>query len=35
MHEMCKMCEGEGVIGEDEMIICPKCKGKGFFDKGE
>jgi DnaJ-class molecular chaperone len=26
---MCELCEGEGIIGEDLGVICPKCKGKG------
>ena len=25
------MCEGEGVVGNEEMIVCPKCEGYGFF----
>ena len=29
--KMCKMCEGEGVVGNEEMIVCPKCEGYGFF----
>ncbi len=29
--KMCKNCEGEGTIGYEELTVCPKCKGLGFF----